>query len=75
VQLYEVAAVLLVLAYYSWRLLVDFLKPGIRFEGLTILQWTCAAAIIWYTLDLRRIFSHYKQEVFSAQKGDAPAVL
>jgi phosphatidylglycerol---prolipoprotein diacylglyceryl transferase len=46
---------LFVLAYYAWRLAIDFLKPGVRFESLTILQWTCAAALLWYTPDLIRI--------------------
>ena len=45
-----------VLAYYfSWRLFVDFLKPGVPFDGLTVLQWTCVAAILWYTPDLWRM--------------------
>jgi phosphatidylglycerol---prolipoprotein diacylglyceryl transferase len=91
VQLYEVAAMLLlavflprihpprfaegdrfrvfVLAYYSWRLLIDFLKPGVRFEGLTVLQWACAAALVWYARDLWRIaavaFAPYKQEALA----------
>lgn len=46
-----------VLAYFSWRLLVDFLKPGVPFAGLTALQWTCVAAIAWYTPDLWRMIS------------------
>jgi phosphatidylglycerol:prolipoprotein diacylglycerol transferase len=46
-----------VIAYYSWRLWVDFLKPGVRFEGLTALQWACACAILWYANDLWRIVS------------------
>ncbi len=47
-----------VLAYFSWRLLVDFLKPGVRFANLTVLQWTCAAALLWYSRDLWRILSN-----------------
>lgn len=46
-----------VLAYYAWRLSVDFLKPGVRFEGLTVLQWTCVAALLWYGPDLWRILT------------------
>ncbi len=46
------------LAYFSWRFLVDFLKPGVRFGGVTILQWTCLAACLWYTPDLRRMIAH-----------------
>ena len=45
------------LSYFSWRLLVDFLKPGIRFGGMTFLQWACAAAVVWYSRDLWRIIS------------------
>ncbi len=46
---------LFILAYYSWRLFVDFLKPGVRLDGLTALQWVCAAALLWYAKDLWRI--------------------
>ncbi len=46
---------LFVLAYYSWRLALDFLKPGVRFGGLTTLQWACAAAVVWYSPDLWRM--------------------
>ncbi|HME05451.1 MAG TPA: prolipoprotein diacylglyceryl transferase family protein [Bryobacteraceae bacterium] len=46
-----------VLAYFSWRLLVDFLKPDVRFADLTVLQWACAAAVLWYSRDLWRIVS------------------
>jgi phosphatidylglycerol:prolipoprotein diacylglycerol transferase len=43
------------LAYFGWRLLVDFLKPGVRFGGLTVLQWCSVAALLWYARDLQRI--------------------
>ena len=45
------------LAYFSWRFLVDFLKPGVRFGGVTVLQWCSVVAIIWYAQDLRRMLS------------------
>jgi phosphatidylglycerol:prolipoprotein diacylglycerol transferase len=35
-------------AYLAWRLSVDFLKPGVPFAGLTMIQWACAAALTWY---------------------------
>jgi hypothetical protein len=44
-----------VLAYFTWRLFVDSLKPGVPFAGLTVLQWTCVAAILWYSPDLWRM--------------------
>jgi phosphatidylglycerol---prolipoprotein diacylglyceryl transferase len=43
------------LAYFGWRLAVDFLKPSVRFDGLTVLQWCCAGSLIWYARDLRRM--------------------
>ncbi len=46
---------LFMLAYLSWRLAVDSIKPGVHFAGLTIIQWTCAAALLWYLPDLWRI--------------------
>lgn len=45
----------LLLAYCGWRVLVDFLKPGVRFGGVTAIQWCCIAALVWYAPDLRRI--------------------
>lgn len=45
------------LTYFAWRLLIDFLKPGIPFAGLSTLQWACVAALLWYTGDLRRLLS------------------
>ena len=43
------------LAYFAWRLAVDFLKPGVRFAGLSSIQWSCLAALVWYLPDLLRI--------------------
>lgn len=45
------------LACFSWRLMIDFLKPGFRVAGLSTLQWVCLAAILWYSRDLRRLIS------------------
>ena len=50
------------LSYFSWRLFIDFLKPGVRFGGVTFLQWACAAAIAWYARDLWRIVSGQLQK-------------
>ena len=43
------------LTYFGWRVAVDFLKPGVRFGGLTVLQWSSLAAMLWYARDLRRM--------------------
>jgi len=45
------------LVYFGWRLLIDLIKPGIPFAGLTTLQWACVAALLWYARDLRRLLS------------------
>lgn len=42
-------------AYFAWRLMIDFLKPGVRFGGLTVLQWCSLAALAWYARDLWRM--------------------
>ncbi len=46
------------LAYFAWRVVIDFLKPGVPFAGLTTLQWTAAAGFLFYTPDLVRILTH-----------------
>jgi phosphatidylglycerol---prolipoprotein diacylglyceryl transferase len=43
------------LGYFSWRILVDFLKPGVRWGGLTAIQWACAGAVVCYAPDLWRM--------------------
>jgi phosphatidylglycerol:prolipoprotein diacylglycerol transferase len=48
------------LSYFAWRLLVDFLKPGVHFAGLTTLQWTATIGFIFYTPDLIRILTHFR---------------
>ncbi len=57
------------LAYFSWRMLVDFLKPGIRFGGLTTLQWCSAAALLWYARDLRRMLGQHPEMQAEAANG------
>lgn len=39
------------IAYLAWRFCVDFLKPALAFGGLSAIQWTCAAALVWYARD------------------------
>lgn len=40
--------------YMSWRLMIDFLKPEIRFAGLSGIQWACLAMLVYYRRDLWR---------------------
>jgi phosphatidylglycerol:prolipoprotein diacylglycerol transferase len=39
------------IAYLAWRLCIDFLKPELAFAGLSAIQWTCVAALVWYARD------------------------
>lgn len=39
-------------AYLTFRLAVDFLKPGVAFAGLTCLQWACVIGILTYWRDI-----------------------
>jgi prolipoprotein diacylglyceryltransferase len=49
---------LFLLTYCAWRVFVDFLKPGIPFAGMTILQWCCLAAVLWYVRDVWRMLAN-----------------
>ena len=42
--------------YFGFRLAVDFLKPGIRFAGLTSIQWACVFVLMYYLRDLPHLF-------------------
>ncbi len=42
------------IAYCAWRVLIDFLKPGTTYGGLTPIQWTAAAASLYYASELGR---------------------
>jgi prolipoprotein diacylglyceryltransferase len=57
------------LAYFGWRLLVDFLKPGVRFGGATTLQWCCIAALLWYARDLRRMVLNFSASKTAVANG------
>jgi prolipoprotein diacylglyceryltransferase len=37
----------LVVCYFAFRILVDFLKPGVPLAGLTAIQWAAAAGLVW----------------------------
>ena len=38
--------------YMGFRLLVEFLKPGVSLIGLTAIQWACIATLVYYGRDL-----------------------
>ena len=43
-------------AYFAFRLTVEFLKPGTPIGGLTAIQWASAAMLIYYARDLPRLW-------------------
>ena len=45
---------LFMVAYLFFRLLVDFIKPGVPIIGLTAIQWTCVFVLFYYSADIRR---------------------
>lgn len=57
-------------AYLTFRLAIDLLKPGVAFAGLTCIQWACAIGILTYWRDVpfllapgRRWFSWVTESV------------
>ncbi|MEN3339929.1 MAG: phosphatidylglycerol---prolipoprotein diacylglyceryl transferase [Acidobacteriota bacterium] len=53
---------LFIVSYLGFRLLVDFLKPGVRLGGLTTIQWICIAAIAFYAPHVMRLASEVRSE-------------
>ena len=53
-------------AYFAYRLIVDFIKPGapiaISIVGLTTIQWACAAMLVYYAPDLPYLIGVRKAE-------------
>ncbi len=43
-------------AYFAFRLAVDFLKPGTPIGGLSAIQWACVAMLVYYARDLPRLW-------------------
>jgi phosphatidylglycerol:prolipoprotein diacylglycerol transferase len=41
-------------AYFGWRLFIDFIKPDARLLGMTSLQWASIAMLIFYSRDVFR---------------------
>ena len=41
-------------AYFAWRLVIDFIKPDSRLLGMTALQWASIAMLLFYSRDVFR---------------------
>lgn len=46
---------LFLLAYLSFRVVVDFIKPAVRVGGLSVIQWSCLAVVAYYAPHLPRL--------------------
>jgi phosphatidylglycerol:prolipoprotein diacylglycerol transferase len=46
---------LFMLGYLGFRLLVEFIKPGVRLGGLTAIQWACLAVVAYYAPHVPRL--------------------
>lgn len=46
---------LFMVGYLGCRLVIDAIKPGVPIAaGLTAIQWSCVAALVWYSPHIRR---------------------
>jgi phosphatidylglycerol:prolipoprotein diacylglycerol transferase len=46
---------LFMVAYFTFRLFVDYLKPEVRvFAGLSSIQWACVCTLLYYSRDVLR---------------------
>ena len=53
---------LFMVAYLCWRLLVDVIKPGVPVFGLSVIQWACLAAVVYYAPHVRRLLQGIRHE-------------
>ncbi len=44
------------IAYMSWRFVIDFWKENVTFWNLSVIQWTCLAVLLAYGPHLVRVF-------------------
>lgn len=51
---------LFMFAYMAFRLLVDFIKPAVRMGGLSVIQWACVAALVYYARHVPRLASEVR---------------
>ena len=48
-------------SYMGFRLLVDFIKPAVRFGGLSAIQWTCLAVLVYYAPHVPRLIAEVRR--------------
>jgi len=47
--------------YMTFRLAVDFIKPASRVGGLSVIQWTCLAALAYYMPHVPRLWTEARR--------------
>jgi phosphatidylglycerol:prolipoprotein diacylglycerol transferase len=52
---------LFMLGYLGFRLLIDFIKPGVRVGGLTGIQWACLAVVAYYAPHVPRLVAEVRR--------------
>ena len=57
------------LGYASFRVAVDFIKPGVRVGGLSTIQWVCLAVIAFYALHATRLLATLLRKPVHAPEG------
>jgi prolipoprotein diacylglyceryltransferase len=52
---------LFMVGYLTFRLLVDFIKPGVRLGGLSAIQWVCLAVVAYYAPHVPRLVTEVRR--------------
>ena len=52
---------LFMLGYLGFRLVIDFIKPGVRVGGLTGIQWACLAVVAYYAPHVPRLVAEVRR--------------
>jgi phosphatidylglycerol:prolipoprotein diacylglycerol transferase len=52
---------LFMVGYLAFRLLVDFIKPGVRVGGLSAIQWVCVAVLAHYAPHVPRLMTEVRR--------------
>ncbi len=52
---------LFMVGYLGFRLLVEFIKPGVRVGGLSAIQWVCLAGVAYYAPHVSRLVTEVRR--------------
>ena len=52
---------LFMVGYLGFRLLVEFIKPGVRVGGLSAIQWVCLAGVAYYAPHVPRLVTEVRR--------------